>query len=100
MDWSNGGFILSTIIVAGGIIGIVGMIILFMSAAEKTEGSQLERLRTEYLGLLRQYESRYDDYDCGHTLAEHIDVTLSEWGRRMREIAVEVETIIKEERER
>lgn len=98
MDWGSGAFILSTIIVAGGIVGIVGIIVVFMSTAEEPD-NQLERLRQEYRKLLRQYESRYDDYDCGRALAEHICVDLSEWGRRIREIEVEIEAI-KEEVER
>ena len=99
MDWGSGAFIVSAIIVAVGLFAAIGMIALYGEfAAEEHDESQLQRLLNEYLKLLRKYESRYGNYDCGRTLAEHICVDLSEWGRRMREIEVEVDTIVKEER--
>ncbi len=95
LEWGVGALIISLAIVAIGIIGVVCMI---RSFAHNEGGSQLERLRSEYLKLLRRYEDRYDDYDCGRTLAEHICVDLSEWARRMREIETEVDNIVREER--
>ena len=62
-----------------------------------TGGLRVSGLAREYQRLYRRYAVVYDGYDCGVTLAEHINVELSTLARRMREIEAEVAAITTEE---